>query len=321
MNILITSAGRRVALTKAFQKELGLLFPESEVYCTDANPQMSAACRIAHKSFQVPRLNHPGYIDFLLKLCLENNVRMLVPTLDTELILLSENKKLFQEHSIEIIISDIKLIGICRDKRLVNHLFEQHNISFPRPISKENPTFPLFIKPYDGSLSSDIYIVKGKEDLREYHLINDRLIFMEYFDKSVFDEYTVDMYYDKNHTLISAVPRKRIEIRGGEISKGLTLKNHVLDFLRERLATLEGALGCITLQLFHHPIENRIIGIEINPRFGGGYPLSYYAEANFPKNLIEEYFLGKKLAYNENWLENTLMLRYDDEVIVKDFRP
>ena len=69
MNILITSAGRRVSLVRAFQKELKKHFPEAKVLATDANPKLSAACYAADDFFEVPRLDHPNYINALLKKC------------------------------------------------------------------------------------------------------------------------------------------------------------------------------------------------------------------------------------------------------------
>ena len=55
--------------------------------------------------------------------------------------------------------------------------------------------------------------------------------------------------------------------------------------------------------------------IEINPRFGGGYPLTYFSGANFAKYLIKDY-LDEKLSYFEDWKENLVMLRFDAEVLV-----
>ena len=59
-----------------------------------------------------------------------------------------------------------------------------------------------------------------------------------------------------------------------------------------------------------------MVGIEINPRFGGGYPLSYNAGGNFPELLIREYFLNEAIEYFDNWKDDMLMLRYDDAVYI-----
>ena len=143
-----------------------------------------------------------------------------------------------------------------------------------------------------------------------------KLMFMEYIDKKIYKEFTVDMYFGRDQTLKMLVPRERVEIRAGEINKGIARKNYLLHFLRERFQKIDGVAGCICVQLFYDETSNDVVGIEINPRFGGGYPLSYGAGANFPRAIIEEYFEGKALSYSENWYDNTLMRRYDAEVFV-----
>jgi carbamoyl-phosphate synthase large subunit len=132
------------------------------------------------------------------------------------------------------------------------------------------------------------------------------------------EEYTVDMYYDKNGHLQCTVPRLRMEVRNGEISKGITQKNNIIEFLQANLAQMNGWRGCITLQLFRSKTSDAIYGIEINPRFGGGYPLSYLSGANFPAWIIEEYLLGKTVAAFDGWKANTLLLRHDNEMIIEN---
>ena len=97
------------------------------------------------------------------------------------------------------------------------------------------------------------------------------------------------------------------------------LINEIVPYLNEKLAKIDGACGCLTMQFFLNKITRRIIGIEINPRFGGGYPLSYLAGANYPKWLIEEYILEKNIPFFNDWENNLLMLRYDDEVLVHNY--
>lgn len=318
-NILVTSAGQRVSLVRAFQKELKKISPEGNVYTTDLNPRISAACNISDKYFQVPKVTAPEYIGCLLSLCIENNIEMVIPTIDTELAILAENKSLFDNEGIKLIVPSIDFVKTCRDKRITNTFFEQRNINFPKSIDKNNPTFPLFIKPYDGSLSSNIYIINKLDELTEFHLSNEKFMFMEVIDRKIYDEYTIDLYYGADNKIKCIIPRKRISIRAGEILKGITRKNAIVDFLYHRLEYIEGVIGCITLQLFYSEIKHEIIGIEINPRFGGGYPLSYHAGGNYPKWLIEEYFYNKTVYYDDDWEDNLLMLRYDDEILVHEY--
>lgn len=115
------------------------------------------------------------------------------------------------------------------------------------------------------------------------------------------------------------VPRKRIFIRAGEINKGVTKKNRIVKEFMEKLSFLEGAVGCLTIQIFFHKENEKILGIEINPRFGGGYPLSYLAGANYPLWLIKEYLLNQNINVFDDWKDNLLMLRYDAEVLVDSY--
>lgn len=316
MNILITSAGQRVSLVRAFQKELKTMYPKAQVLTTDMVPQLSAACNVSDKYFQVKRVTDPEYIDELFLLCKNNNIKMIVPTIDTELLVLAQNKDKFHRSGIHAIISDASFVEKCRDKRKTNLFFRERSIQVPEEVDKNNPKFPLFIKPYNGSLSADTFIVHSPEDLRDFHLIDEKFLFMEYINKIEYDEYTVDMYFDKTNHVKCIVPRKRILVRAGEINKGITSKNIIVSFLKEKLGFIEGAIGCLTVQVFLNKITEQIIAIEINPRFGGGYPLSYRAGANYPLWLIKEYFNNETIHYTEDWEDQMLMLRYDDEVIV-----
>lgn len=316
-NILITSAGKRVSLVQFFQKELKSKHISSKVYTTELNPNYSPAAHVSDKCFKVSRVTSESYIKELLEICIKNNIRIVIPTIDTELIVLAKNKELFRTHGVYIIVSDLEFIESCRDKRLTYRLFDKLGLNYPKLIDKNNPIFPLFAKPYDGSLSINLHIINSAEELTSKILTDEKLIFMELVDKSTYKEYTIDMYYGKDHFVKSIVPRERIEIRAGEINKGITRKNFVVNYLKNKVNYLQGVVGCICIQLFVNEDTEKILAIEINPRFGGGYPLSYHAGANYPQNIIEEYLNENSLQFNDNWDNNTIMLRYDNEIIKK----
>ncbi|WP_291076703.1 MULTISPECIES: ATP-grasp domain-containing protein [unclassified Empedobacter] len=318
-NILITSAGQRVSLVKAFQTEIKKLNETNKVYTVDLNPILAPACHVSDGYRTVKRVTDSDYISELIQICKELEIKIIVPTIDTELLVLAENKDLFLKEGITPIVSALDFVKACRDKRIINQFFVENNIDIPQDLDKNNLTFPLFIKPYDGSLSKDTFLIENESQLTDYHFENPKLMFMEYIDHANHDEYTVDTYYDNDGDLKCVVPRKRIFVRAGEVNKGVTHKNEIAAYVKERLSHIEGAVGCLTMQFFFNPDTKRIIGIEINPRFGGGYPLSYLAGANYPKYLIEEYILGKTIDYTENWENNLLMLRYDDEVLVRNY--
>lgn len=318
-NILITSAGQRVSLVRAFQKEAKRVDENIKVYTVDLNPDLAPACHVSDGFNKISRVTDSQYVSELIFICKEWGIKVIIPTIDTELLILSKYKNLFLDENIIPIISNIEFIKICRDKRITNLFFVDRGIEVPKYVDKNNLSFPVFLKPYDGSLSKDVFLAHNKTELTEEHLTNPKLMFMEYIDHSKYDEYTVDAYYDKSGTLKCAVPRKRLFVRAGEVNKGVTRKNEILTCVKKKLAFIDGVSGCLTMQFFFNPSTKRIVGIEINPRFGGGFPLSYHAGANYPRYILEEYIYNKEINYSETWQENLLMLRYDDEIFINNY--
>jgi len=317
-HILITSAGKRVVLVRIFQKTLKELGLDGKVYTADMRPEMSPAGMVSEACIRVPRCTADNYIDALLQICQEKEIAVVVPTIDTELQVLSENRWRFQEQGVQLVLSDADFIKACGDKRLTASLFSDLGIAVPRQVDKDHMTYPVFAKPYDGSLSVNTHIIRDEKDLTPDILEDPKMLFLEYVDPKDYREYTVDMYYGQDGQVKGIVPRERLEIRAGEINKGITRKNDIVDYLKERMATMKGVRGCICLQLFYRASDQDIKGIEINPRFGGGFPLSYYANANFVEYILREYLLNEQIAYSEDWLDHTLMLRYDEDVIIHD---
>lgn len=321
-NILITSAGQRVSLIDAFKHELKQSFPESKVFTTDLNPILAPACHISDNYFKVPPATDINYCETILDICVKNNIKMVIPTIDTELLILSQNRQKFIDKEISLVISDFDFIQICRDKRRTNALFLEHNINIPEQFDSQKSydfRYPVFVKPYNGSLSKGIFILNSEKELKQEYLNNPELMFMSYISPEDYKEYTIDCYFDKKSNLKSIVPRERIFVRAGEINKGVTRKNSIVTELGEKISTLRGARGCITIQVFYNERTQEILGIEINPRFGGGYPLSYQAGANYPKWLILEYLRNEEIAFYDDWQNNLLMLRYEKEVIVENY--
>lgn len=320
MNILITSAGQRVSLVRSFQTELKKYFVDGQVFTTDLNPILAPACHVSDRSFTVPRVTSPEYIDQLLHLCLNNQIKLVIPTIDTELLVLSENIDYFKQQGIQLVVSDPDLVHQCRDKRQINEFFEKKGISIPQQYSLDSLKFPVFIKPYDGSLSKGIFIAHDVGDIKPEHHVDPKLMFMEYINPENYDEFTVDCYYDQTSELKCVVPRKRIFVRAGEVNKGVTQNNFIVSEFNQKLKYIAGARGCLTIQVFLHKTKNKILGIEINPRFGGGYPLSYLSGANYSLWIIQEYLLNQKIEEFSAWSDNLLMLRYDAEVLVNDYK-
>ena len=146
---------------------------------------------------------------------------------------------------------------------------------------------------------------------------NDQFIFQEYVNPS-WGEFSLDLYYDKNSTLKCCIPRKRLEVRNGEISKGLVQRNKLYFKIINDFNFLKGAKGVITLQVFYKESNSNYLAIEINPRFGGGYPMSHYIGGNFPDMIIRKYIFKEDIEFNDSWKNNYLFLRYDSTFIFEN---
>ena len=320
-NILITCAGRRVALLRAFEMELQKLGLDADVYAADMVPDLSSACAISKKFFKISSVIEDFYIDELLLIVKKNNIGILIPTIDTELEILAKNKDYFMRLGCHVIISDLEFIKICNDKRNTQKLFKELEFETPIIYSKDKLVYPYFVKPFDGSRTLETHIVLNESEMEKEYLSNPKNIFQEYINPVDFYEITVDAYYDKDSIIKCAIPRKRLEVRDGEVSKGITIRKIYYNQLLSGLSKITGAKGCINVQFFvKKDSEDRILGSEINPRFGGGFPLSYAAGGNIPKWIIMEYLLNEKTEYFDKWQQNKLMLRYDEAIFIDDYK-
>jgi carbamoyl-phosphate synthase large subunit len=315
-NILILSAGRRVELVQSFKSEILSRKLNVKLYASDLNPRLSAACNFADQSFTSPPISDCSYGEFLFDLCIKYQIGLVVPTIDTDLLVLAKLRQKFSDNDVFVVVSNESLVSRCSDKRHTIKLFNDLGIHTPEIYSIKNLKFPCYAKPYDGSSSIGNMLLVKSTDLSETLISNKKMIFMEYLDSSYL-EYSVDAYYDRNEKLKCFVPRQRLAVRAGEISKGLTQRGDLYEFLKEKLPLIQGARGCLTIQLFAHKTKNSILGLEINPRFGGGYPLSYSAGANFSGWLIDEYLLKQEVLFFDKWEHNLMMLRYDAKVLIR----
>lgn len=317
-NVLITSAGRRVSLVKFFQDATRSI-SEGKVFTTDLSPTMSTACHISDKSFAVPRVSDSQYLDVLLQICKENLVSLVIPTIDTELELLAKVRDEWQKkHQIEIVISDVDVVRTCRNKRKTSDLFHGMGIESPAELSAHSEVFPRFVKPLAGSRSVDIHKIDSLDMMQSKYLDSSKYIQQELVDTNEFSEFTVDAFYTTQGELTCLVPRQRIEVRDGEISKGRTQKGQLVSLLTQKLSNFPGARGVLTFQFFVKmdsaltPVE--ILGIEINPRFGGGYPLTHAAGAEYVDWIVRGHFENEVTEYFDQWRDGLTMLRYDAEI-------
>jgi len=222
---------------------------------------------------------------------------------------LAENREALKSEGILPVISSKEICDTFYLKTSTEEFFIKNGFKTPRIITNlKNAKYPLFAKLDNSSLSVGARKVNSFEETKT---LKGNYIFQEFIEGV---EYTIDAFFDEESNLICVVPRERIEIRCGEVAKARTRKDKlIIDEIKRLAKYLKGAFGCLTIQLFKK--ENEIIFIEINPRFGGGYPLSFLGEADYAK-FIKDIYEGKKLEFFERWRNNLIMLRYDAEVLV-----
>ncbi|QLO42243.1 ATP-grasp domain-containing protein [Citrobacter freundii] len=317
-NILILSAGRRVELVTAFRDAMARLSIRGNILCTDMFPELSSACLVADGFFKVPRATDDSYIDKLKVICQNSSIKLVIPTIDTDLEKLSKAKDSFKDIGCHISVPEIAFVTACRDKRKTAALFRTLSVSSPEIYDSSSMRFPCFCKPYNGSSSIGAFVLNNEAELTDDILNNKNNMYMELIGKE-YVEVTVDCYFSKENELKCIVPRERIEIRSGEVSKGVTRKGVVYDYLLERLKNIPGVVGCITVQVFYNKKTGDIKGLEINPRFGGGYPLSHAAGANYPLYLLKEYVNNEIISFVDDWEADLLMLRYDAKVLSHEY--
>jgi carbamoyl-phosphate synthase large subunit len=316
-NILITSAGRRVGLIEAFRQALNELDLDGSVLAVDCSRSAPAMYR-ADKAFRISRLGSPAMLEEVMNIIQAQDVRLLVPTIDPELAVYSQHRQLFAESQVNVAVSSIDTVAMCRDKALTNQWLVANDFPTVRqaPISTilSNPgawRFPLIVKPRSGSASVGIAWASGPQELSSHSSDPEDMI-AEEMASGV--EHTINVFVDRKGCCRCAIPHRRIETRGGEVSKAVTVKHPRMMELGAAVAErLPGAYGALNIQGFldDHG-EFRIT--EINPRFGGGYPLAQRAGAPFTRWLIEE-TLGLEISGADNqWQDDVAMLRYDEVI-------
>ncbi len=320
LNVLFTCIGRRVALLNCFRSAARQLKVDASFFGTDTT-HLCSALQLCDKGFLVKPITHAGYIEQLLTIVKDNTVRLLVPTVDLDLKLLAQNKPRFAALGCQVLVSDRKVIEVCQDKRKTYRFLLKNGFDTPltagvrSAISRQFParklTWPCFLKPWDGYASRGNAVVNSRKELLFFARRIPNVICQEFVRGT---EYTCDVYVDFGMKVRCVVPRKRIEARAGEVSKGQVTKHaRIMSEAARLVAVLGAGPGVITLQLFLTP-DDKAKFIEINPRFGGGVPLSIKAGANFPKWILQE-LLGRKTNIRfDGFKDNLVMLRYDSEV-------
>lgn len=315
MHILFTGVGRRVELIQAFRQAALCLSVDLKIYGADMS-DTAPALAFCDFSRMVVSMRDPFYIQNLLDICKEDCIDLLIPTIDTDLLLLSDNQDRFADVGTKVMISSPDMIRICRDKTKTGNFFIKCGLNAPKPTDdwKEyNGGYPAFIKPRDGSSSINAFRVLNEEELEMHAGQIDNYIVQPFV---LGREYTIDIFCDWDGNPISIVPRERLQVRTGEVLKTrITLDQKMIEESRRLCAEFKPC-GPLTVQLIRD--ENGIDWfIEINPRFGGGAPLSMKAGARSAEAILK-ILNGQGNSYCSDVADEAVYSRFDQSVCIAE---
>ena len=315
MRILFTGVGRRVELLQAFRSAALVLNKDLKIYGADmaGTAPALAYCDYTRK---VVAMNDPAYIQNLIDICVADKIDLLIPTIDTDLLILSENKGRFNAIDTKVMISDPDKIRICRDKNNTSQFFVDCGLHAPMPVNdwqEYKCGYPAFIKPKDGSSSINAYKVDNVEELEVYAGQVKDYIVQPFVDGR---EYTIDIFCDWNGEPISIVPRERLQVRAGEVLKTEICMDKTMIEEAKTLCKAFKPCGPMTVQLIRDK-DGIDWFIEINPRFGGGAPLSMKAGARSAEAILQ-LMDGEKVSYMQDIADGAIYSRFDQSVCIKE---
>ncbi len=313
MNVLITSASRKVSLVRAFQSALRRA-GRGNVIAVDMSPY-GPALYAADRRFLVGPSTNPDFIEQILAICEREKVALVIPTRDEELLLFAEAQERFSAARIRVMVPQSETVRICSDKLAFISFCREHAFEVPRTFEHEkwnSSDLPLFVKPRFGKGGKGARVVRSEQELHCALNRPDPSIIQEYVD---WPEYTVDLLANFEGRVLSVVPRLREMVIAGESYVSRTVNAPELIAESSRLAAALHLVGHNTIQCFWN--GERIKFIEINPRFGGAAALSMAAGADTPEMLIR-LVKGETVEPCVGQFEGDLtMLRFTEDIFLK----
>lgn len=316
---MFCSCGRRVQLLKFLKQSLG---DDCTIIGADNSP-IAPALYVADKQYVVPRITEPGYVDRILEICKENDVKAITTLIDPEIELLSKNRDLFLKNGILPLCPERQTAAYCFDKYHFYQYLSKKGIrtvltydtleSFEEGLKKDEIDFPVFIKPRTGSGSVGIHKVETMEKLRDYWEKNEYQYIIQEFMNCL--DCDADVYIDcLSHKPVAAFSKRKLETKIGGASKTISFKDPKLFSFIEEICQILEFNGPVDMDFWCKDGEYYLS--EVNPRFGGAYLHAYGAGVDFFKLIMN----NMKGIENESIIgqfnEDVLMMMYDGVVII-----
>lgn len=306
MNILLTSAGRRGYLVEYFKEALQ---GTGEVHVGNSTP-LSPVFYYGDKSVVTPLIYDEDYIPFLKRYCKENNITAIISLFDIDLYMLAKHKEEFAREGVTVIVSDPEVIEVCNDKWETFLFCRKAGLKAPKTYCRLEDAeaaldageldYPVMIKPRWGMGSIAVYQADNREELEVLAKKVKREIFKSYLKyESAFDEeecvlfqekikgqeYGLDVVHDLRGNHCLTVVRKKIAMRSGETDCAKVLEDEKIAAVGTAMGKALGHIGNLDMDVF--VTEDDIYVLELNARFGGGYPFSHLAGVNLPKAIVK----------------------------------
>lgn len=304
MNILLTSVGRRAYMVKYFQQALA---GSGLVHVCNSDDR-TVAFHYADKSVISPLIYDEGYIPFLLNYCQENRIDLLLSLFDLDLPVLAKNKEKFAQIGTKVIVSDPKVIEICNDKWKTYLFLKEHGFRVPKTYLTLQETilalesgelhYPIIVKPRFGCGSIAMSVAEDEMALLYYFRRNVRAVNNSYlkYESAVAEEkilyqeclngqeFGADIIHDLKGNYQNTIIKKKIAMRSGETDIAELVDEPVISKELERLSSLTGHIGNMDCDVFL--VNGQPYILEMNARFGGGYPFSHMGGCNLPQAII-----------------------------------
>ena len=276
-----------------------------KVVATDM--QLSApALQVADVKLQVPAVYDPKYVEITLQICKEQKIDALLSLNDLELPILAENKAMFEAEGVKVIVSDPSVIDIAFDKYKTAQWVESLGLKSPKTYVRLEDAletgelhFPLFMKPRWGSGSIGLESIADMKELDiYYHLLMKKIKKTILATASVGDEYIMiqekltgnefglDVMNDLEGNNVAVSVKQKLAMRAGETDKAVTIDLPEVREIGRKIGTALKHVGNLDVDVMQNE-KGEYCVLELNPRFGGGFPFSYEAGVNLPKAIIE----------------------------------
>lgn len=307
MNILLTSAGRRTYLVEYFREALEMAGLSGLIHA--ANSEMSPALLSADRQVITPLIYEEEYIPFLLDYCRKWEIDLLIPLFDIDLPVISQNKSLFAGQGTVAVTASPAAIDICNDKWKTFQTLTERGIQTPkswlaledaiRAIGEGEASYPLILKPRWGMGSLSVYQADQEEELRvlekkirqeiqksylRYEAEQDKQACVIIQEKICGREFGMDVVNDLKGCYRTAVVKEKINMRAGETDGAKTLEAPLMTRLGKTLSGLLAHCGNLDVDILESGGQYYIL--EMNARFGGGYPFSHAAGIHLPYALV-----------------------------------